>query len=328
MDLDAFLAGLKGPLRGVRPAELSQRLATARQAKQHHLRDGVPGKSLEEACQDLARDLVQTSAWPARLGNDRPIESEIVRAYERYMALAVRGLVRTLPADEIARLDDVVVSGRGSLLTGFQDAVRHAVAERGPVLEPHSAEDGEDRKLAVVRGVAAYVASTYAGSGLGEGEESSASSSVLRRRPTRSSFEIYLRHEGNRELALLSAGRPLDRGWGVAAWHQPPREIGSGRVRPRVEMRLVPREVLKSLASEGVFTDQDFEELLRWAVLPVLRIDEKAAPYSARLAFDFLSLQPRLEIDGEAVHTPVVPETTFGRRHPVHQLDDNWFELS
>ena len=99
-------------------------------------------------------------------------------------------------------------------------------------------------------------------------------------------------------------------------------------MRPRVEMRLVPLEVLKSLAAEGLFTDQDLEELLRWAVLPVLRIDERAAPYSARLAFDFLSLQPRLEIDGESVPTPQVSETTFGRRHPVHQLDDNWFELS
>ena len=93
-------------------------------------------------------------------------------------------------------------------------------------------------------------------------------------------------------------------------------------------MRLVPRDVLNNLAREGTFDDADLEELLRWSVLPVLRIDEKSPPYSARLAFDFLSLEAQLEVDGQRIPQLDRPESSFGRLHPVHQLDDNWFELS
>ncbi len=313
MDLDAFIAGLKGSREARSPRHLSQWLATAQQAKQHHL-----GESSSVAAGDgfasLSRELVRLNAWPATGRGGRPIDKEIARAYERYMALGVRSLIRALPDDEVARVDEVVVSGRGSLLAGFKETVRRTVAEKGPSVEPRCAADPEDRKLAVVRGVGAYVASTYG--------------SHWDRRPTRASFEILLRHEGDRELTLLPAGHPLLDGWGVAAWHQPARAFGRGDIRPRVEMRLVPRDVLKNLAGEGTFDDADLEELLRWSVLPVLRIDDKNPPYSARLAFDFLSLEAQLEVDGRRIPHLDRPESSFGRRHPVHQLDDNWFELS
>lgn len=336
MDLDTFIASLKGPLGGPHPAEqVSHWLGTARETKEHHLGDPAalalsPSSSDPEAAfRRLAKGLVEGNDWPAHSTRhgDRPIAGEIARAHERYLALAVRSLIRALPEDEVERVDRVVVSGRASLLVGFQDAVRRTLAEYGRSVQPECDEDPTERKLAVVRGVAAYVASTYG--------------APLDRRPTRASFEIFLRHSGGRELPLLAAGHPLVQGWGVAAWHQPLQQIGNSQSRPRVEMRLVPKDVLEALAKEEVaggapwaqpgdkiFANADLDNLLRWSVLPVLRIDDRSPPYSARLAFDFLTLEAQLEIDG--VPTPRLdrPEETFGRQHPVHQLDDNWFELS
>jgi hypothetical protein len=324
MDLDAFIAGLKGPIDGSRPpSEVSQWLAAAEQAKQHHL--GAP-RTREDGLSGLARELVRLDAWPPNGRGGRPIEEEIGGAWERYMALAVRGLIRALPADEVARVEEVVLSGRASLLAGFEEVARHEVAARGPAarapaergpgspVAPRCRDGAEERKLAVVRGVGAYVSSTYG--------------SRWDRRPLRASFEIFLRHEDDRELPLVPAGCPLVRGWGVAAWSQPERPPGRGDVRPRVEMRLVPREVLRGLAAEGTFGAEDLEDLLRWSVLPVLRIDRESPPYSARLAFDFLSLDAQLEVDSARIRELDRPESSFGRRHPVHQLEDNWFELS
>lgn len=315
MDLDAFVASLKGPLRrGAHGgAEVSQWLATACQAKQHHLGES-PGASPQDGFRGLARELVRLNAWPEAGRRGRPIEQEIAGAYERYVTLAVRALIRALPEDEVRRVDEVVLSGRASLLAGFKDAVRETVAERGPAIEPRSPERPEDRKLAVVRGVGAFVASTFG--------------AQWDRRPLRASSEIFLRHEDDRELPLVGAGSPLVRGWGVAAWSQPARGPGRSDLRPRVEMRLVPRQVLKNLAAAGTFDDKEVGELLRWSLLPVLRIDEKSPPYSARLAFDFLSLEAQLEVDGERVRHLDRPESSFGRRHPVHQLEDNWYEVS
>ncbi len=314
MDLDTFLASLKGSFEvAEREGKLSHWLGTARQAKQHHLAEAPDraGRTIAERCRRLADDLTRNGDWPARQGG-RPIAEQITRVYRRYMALAVRGLIRALPADEVARVDEVVLSGRGSLLAGFSDAVRQTLAELGPTLIPQSAEDPRDRKLAVVRGVGAYVASTY-GSGLD-------------RRPTRSSFEIFLRHENDRELTLLPAGHPLVHGWGVAAWHQPTRETGRAATRPWVGMRLMPREVLSSLASENAFDPRDLDDLLNWSVLPLLRIEDQRPPYSTRLAFNFLSLEAQLEVDGRPMPRLDRSVQSFGRQHPVHQLDDNWFE--
>ncbi len=322
MDLDTFLASLKGPFEvAEREGQLSHWLGTAREAKQHHLgetpadpvRDPAAGGAIADRCRRLAEELVDTGDWPARQGG-RPIAEEIVRVYQRYMALAVRGLIRALPEDEVARVDEVVLSGRGSLLAGFGDTVRQTLAEAGPALVPQCADDPQDRKLAVVQGVGAYVSSTY-GSGVD-------------RRPTRSSFEVFLRHENERELTLLKAGHPLVGGWGVAAWHQPERGVGRGPTRPWVGMRLVPRAVLDSLASEGTFDDRDLQDLLSWSVLPLLRIENHRPPYSTRFAFNFLSLEAQLEVDGKPIPHLDRSVKSFGRQHPVHQLDDNWFELS
>ncbi len=324
MDLDTFLASLRGSFESAeRQGRLSHRLAAARQAKQHHLGErsapdppqagglSPPGEPIVDRCRRLAEDLVAND-WPAER-HGRPIAEEIVQVYQRYMALAVRGLIRALPAEEVARVDEVVLSGRASLLAGFSDAVRRTLSEQGPTLVPRCAEDPRDRKLAVVRGVGAYVSSTF---GCG-----------LDRRPTRSSFEIFLRHESQRELTLLKAGHPLVRGWGVAAWHQPVREMGRSATRPWVGMRLVPQTVLRSLASENTFENRDLDDLLHWSVLPLLRIEDQRPPYSTRFAFNFLSLEAQLEVDGKPIPHLDRSVKSFGRRHPVHQLDDNWFEL-
>ena len=322
MDLDTFLASLKGPFDvAEKQGTLSQWLGTARQAKQHHLGEtaagvpaaGVPaaGAPVVDRCRRLAEDLVRHGDWPARR-DGRPIADDIARVYERYMALSVRSLIRALPADEVATVDQVVLSGRASLLAGFRDAVRQTLAEHGPTLEPRCDDDPEERKLAVVKGVGAYVASTY-GSGLD-------------RRPSRSSFEIFLRHGSERELTLLKAGHPLVQGWGVTAWHQPRREMGRSPTRPWVGMRLIPREVLKSLKSEDAFEAKDLENLLRWSELPLLRIEEQRPPYSTRFAFNFLSLEAQLEVDGQPIPHLDRSVRSFGRRHPVHRLDDGWFQ--
>ncbi len=326
MDLDTFIASLKGSFEvAERQGTLSQWLGAARQAKQHHLGEtsgavpaGEPSsvcppqpEPIIDRCRRLAEFLVHND-WPARR-HGRPIAEEIARVYQRYMALAVRGLIRALPADEVAQVDEVVLSGRASLLAGFRDAVRQTLSEQGPSLVPQCAEDPRDRKLAVVQGVGAYVASTY-GSGLD-------------RRPTRSSFEIFLRYESQRELTLLKAGHPLVRGWGVAAWHQPVREMGRSATRPWVGMRLVPRAVLHSLESENTFEDKDLDDLLHWSMLPLLRIEDQRPPYSTRFAFNFLSLEAQLEVDGKPIPHLDRSIKSFGRQHPVHQLDDNWFEL-
>ncbi len=327
MDLDTFLASLKGRFEPAeRQGKLSHWLATARQAKQHHLGEGrapaALGAPVIDRCHRLADDLVANSDWPRRR-RGRPIAEEIGRVVERYLALAARGLIRSLPADEIAQVDDLVLSGRASLLAGFRDAVRQTLSEQGRTLEPSGAkaplepccaEAPQDRKLAVVRGVGAYAASTY-GSGLD-------------RRPTRSSFEIFLRHESDRELTLLPAGHPVVRGWGVAAWHQPKRELGRSPTRPWVGMRLMPRQALEALAQEQTFESRDLENLMYWSELPLLRIEDKPPPYSTRFAFNFLSLEARLEVDGRPIPDLDRSVRAFGRRHPVHQLDDNWFELS
>ncbi len=93
-------------------------------------------------------------------------------------------------------------------------------------------------------------------------------------------------------------------------------------------MRLVPRSVLESLASEGTFDERDLEDLLNWSVLPLLRIENQRPPYSTRFAFNFLSLEAQLEVDGHPLPHLDRSVKSFGRQHPVHQLDDNWFELS
>ncbi len=326
MDLDTFLASLKGSFEAAeREGQLSHWLNKARQAKQHHLGemagdpaagdptagDPATGAPVSDRCRRLAEDLVHDADWP-ETHRGQPIAEGIARAYRRYMALAVRSLIRSLPGDEVARVDQVVLSGRGSLLAGFGEAVVRTLAEQGPDLVPQCAEDPQDRKLAVVRGVGAYVSSTF-GSGLD-------------RRPTRSSFEIFLRHENERELQLLKAGHPLVRGWGVAAWYQPRREMGRSATRPWVGMRLVPRRVLDTLASEGTFDARDLEDLLSWSVLPLLRIEDQPPPYSTRFAFNFLSLEAQLEVDGKPIPHLDRSVKSFGRQHPVHQLDDGWFE--
>ena len=319
MDLDAFLASLKGRFDVAgRSAEVSRWLNAAQAAKQHHFGEATPTAAqagvdpVMQRCRALAQDLVRNNGWPAER-EGRPIAEEIAGVYQRYLALAVRSLIRALPADEVGRLDEVVLSGRASLLVGFRETVRRTIAERGPSLALSLAENPEERKLAVVRGVGAYVASTYG--------------SALDRRPTRSSFEIFLRHENERELTMLPAGHPLVQGWGVAAWHQPARQIGRSQNRPRVAMRLVPRAVLQQLAAEGTFDAEALDDLLHWSILPLLRIEDKTPPYSMRLAFNFLSLDAQLEVDGQFVAVNSRSERSFGRKHPVHRLDDNWFEL-
>jgi hypothetical protein len=310
LDLDAHIAGCRGPLDKLAPFEVYRRVLTSRETKENHLRER-DGVSPDQAFADLAAELQREYQWPAHSPRGAAMAGALRQGYERYLALAVDALIRSLPRDEIVKVGEVVVSGRGSLLTGFKDRVRREVARDGPDLEPRCAESDHGRKLAVVEGVGIYVASTY--------------TAQPDRRPSRASFAIVLRHEGGRELELVPATNPLLEGWGVAAWHQPMSETGELNTRPAVDMRLIPRRVLLDLERQGSFSAPEIAQLLRWAIQPLLRL-EKKAPYSARVAFDFLSLDARLQVDGNDVELPRHPRKSL-RPHPVHQFSEDWFEI-
>ncbi len=312
MDLDAHAAALRGPFEGLDPFEIYQRLLTSREEKQRHLgeQDGV---SPEEGFAKMAAELHKEYKWPAQNPSGVALKDTLRQGYERYLALAVDVLIRSLPADELRTVDQVVLSGRGSLLTGFKQRVRETLEhEGGPDVEPRCAESAHGRKLAVVVGVGTFVASTY--------------SARWDRRPSRASFEIVLRHQGEQKLQLLPATHPLLEGWGVAAWYQPPFESGfDDTTRPAVDMRLIPRKVLEDLAREGSFSPEEIDQLLRWSILPLLRIERKA-PYSARIAFDFLGLDVHLELNGKEAE--ISRQAVESRRlHPVHRLFEDWFEI-
>lgn len=356
MDLDAFAARLHGPFENLGMDEISQRLRTSQEQKEQHLSDagqvdveddfdddwdepatqannGLPpdpfaaqdarlpiedtatldDRATRAAVARLA-DALRGYGWPDRTDEGISLERALLQAHRRYLALAVRTLLLSLPREELANVTQVVLSGRSSLLAGFRSAVRRCLRELG-VQVPIRADDGDrGRKLAVVRGVGAFVASTYR--------------PQWERRPVRASFDIVLRHSGTDELRLLPAGQPLLEGWGVAAWYQPPLHSGDDAARPAVDMRMIPKSAIHHLQQD--FSADELEELLSWAAIPVLRL-QRRAPFAARIAFDFLTLDVTLDVDGRPAPVQKRPPDThhlaFGRRHPVHKLAENWFEI-
>jgi len=170
----------------------------------------------------------------------------------------------------------------------------------------------------VVRGVAAF----HQGGGGQQG-----------RRPLRAGFEVVLtRQLGEVEERLMPAGHPLVAGWGVTAWHQP--GDGTGPVLEWiVRSRLVSETVIEDLCeAKHLRRDGGTDEgisVLKWSRMFLTRFPY-ASPFSARLAFDFLSRKVELEINGSPYELPAQPVDVsgqlFGRYHPIHQLLENWFE--
>ncbi len=325
LDLDVFMMALRGDFDSTLsdPTSVGQHIRTAKELKETHLSSLAPsgpnGSSALTAndFKTLATEL-QRKGWPPKTESGAALEEELARGFSRYLSFGVRSLVASLPGDELRCVDKVVISGRASLLRGFREAVKTVLSEKEVDREPKMMGDPEDLKLAVVRGVGTFLTSTF------QTHED--------RRPVRSSFEIVLRHSGTKELRLLEAGRPLIDGWGVEAWYQPLLEQEEARLRSAVEMRLIPHSVLLQLKHELKEDDleEELKKLVEWSSVPLLRI-EKAAPFSARFAFNFLTLEVLLDLDnvrqniGERSHEP--RDQAFGRRHPVHRLHENWFDV-
>lgn len=311
LDLDAAIAKLRGSMRD---RDASRTLITARDAKQVYWSAAGPGgatRSVDQACADLAQHLSTRQGWPVER-DGKPLQEALALAHRRYLALAVDALVGCLPQDELLTVDQVVVSGRASLLVGFTERVRDALEERGVMGVPVDGAVGEDRKLAVIRGVGDYVA---------------AAGPKLKRRPLRAGFEMVLRHAAVGDpLVLIPAGHPLDEGWGVQAWHQPETETADARLSHYVDMRLIPIDLVRRLVSDHQLGWR-YVDVASWSVIPSLGI-EAEPPFTARVAYDFLTLRVVGEVQGAPVTSPPGQpgKGDEGRMHPVHGLEENWFE--
>jgi hypothetical protein len=312
LDLDAAIARLRDG--GMRGSDASRALVTAREAKQVYWSATAPdgaAQPVEQACAGLAEYLSRRQGWPAER-DGRPLKDALALAHRRYLALAVDALVGCLPQDELLTVDQVVVSGRASLLVGFADRVREALEEHGVRGVAVDGAAGEDRKLAVIWGVGDYVA---------------AAGPKLKRRPLRAGFEMVLRHAAMGDpLVLIPAGHPLDEGWGVQAWYQPETETADARVSHYVDMRLIPIDLVRRLVKDHNL-GWSYRDVASWSVVPSLGI-EAEPPFTARVAYDFLTLRVMGEVQGAPVRSPPGQpgRGDEGRLHPVHGLEENWFE--
>jgi hypothetical protein len=312
-DIDAFLVQLKGFSRGRR--EVMEDLQRAREVKQEHwgsaaVQDGGPAV-VQDATQRLADFLITKMQWPVA-PNGKPLREHLELGHRRYLALAVDALIGCLPPDELRNVTQVVASGRASLLTGFAEQVQQAFATRGLEGVPVRGSSGDSRKLAVIRGVGDYVA---------------AAGAKPKRRPLRAGFEMVLRYaEVGDPMVLIPAGYPLDEGWGVRAWHQP--ELAAPetkRLTQYVDIRLIPMEVVRKLV-ERKELEWSYKNVCAWSVIPARGIVADP-PFTAQVAYDFLTLRVHLDVEGAPVQERGAPiGDTAGRLHPVHGMDENWFD--
>lgn len=325
IDLDAFIASLEGPLRELEPEALAQGLRRAREQKHKHWQQAdagglPPAEQTQRAMEALAREMTDPRTPEFETMVAKRAES-LAQAHRRYLALAAHALVRSLPRQELAQVRSVILSGRSSLVLDFRRSVQEALEEQGcGKLEPLSEKD-EDRKLAVVKGVGAF---------------HQAGVSDAERRPLRAIFPVVLNRPEpgpDKDEILMKAGHPLLEGWGVVAWHQAA-DGNDGDVEYTIRSRLVGDEVIRDLvAKKRLRPEKESEEaanVLKWSRMFLTRFPMKA-PFSARLAYDFLSRRVTLEVDGAPVRLPVLPVDDaggllLGRFHPIHELQENWFE--
>jgi hypothetical protein len=325
LDLDAFIASQRSQFDTLDPFEVSRTLRVAREAKElywSHASDGRgDGAAPPDSHQMLAQHLGTKSEFSVVAG-ERPLADVLADGHRRYLALAVRALLDCLPRADLDDVQKVIVSGRGSLLMGFQAQVETSLSKfRSPELPvpdivPLGGGRGDrnERKFAVVRGVAAYAGNAHVRS---------------KRRPIRATFDVVLQRplEPDHEEVLIPAGYPLLDGWGVRAWH-----VAAGReeveAQQRVDMRLIPRRVLRGLVEDGLITEAEVDDLLAWSAMPILKFGGSSPPFSARIDYDFFTLQAFAQVNGHTFPAQRPPFTVAGQLHPVHHQSEDWFERS
>lgn len=314
LDLDALIAQVNMPLAKMDRQQLSQNLRRAGEQKvkfwghREPPSGGGPGPTVQEKVSAGAENLC--AAFDK--SGDGEADRWLKEGYRRFLALAVRALIRSLPIAEVGRIDRVILSGRGSLLLGFEEEVREVVKEYGIESDKVTGAGADlNRKLMVVQGVAEYARSPR---------------SLEERRPRRAGHDLVLRHRllGDK-LVLVRTGAPLLDGWAVRAWYQP------GAAEPGlwasiVEAHLIPETVLSEL--DG-FQDSDGlrENLETWCRREVCQFAAHP-PYVAWCTYDFLSQSFVGEVDGGPELKPRVsgPAEGLGLLHPVHLAQEDWFE--
>ncbi len=320
LDLDTFTMGLKGDFDAwsAKPKleqriKLADQLRQARDAKERWLTDSGSDRPRLESTDlaDMAKKLIDDDDWPESTGSGEPLADALTRGFNRYLTLAVRSLLASLPTVEMSSVDKVVVSGRASLLKGFLKATSDTLEKEHKVTPPIDADGNEmNRKLAVVQGVGTYIRSAYR--------------AHTKRRPVRSSFEIQLRHSGSEDLELVKSGQALLDGWAVEAWMQHELDDPRAEARSWIDLRLLPRAQVDKL--RDVFNKAELDRLEDWASMQILFM-KMHTPYCARFGLDFLTLERFIEIDGERQFFGTDRGQPQDRLHPVHGLPEIWYDI-
>ncbi|HWM94238.1 MAG TPA: hypothetical protein VN493_26010 [Thermoanaerobaculia bacterium] len=307
LDLDALIAQQGEGFESMEPKKIEGNLRTARELKLMHWNGSNGGAGSLADRFALGTEQI-AEALPKELNTDKKkLIDDLTAGYRRYLGLAIHALLDCFRLEELRQVDRVVLSGRASLLLGFEEEVQSALAARGvqdAQKKVEGAGSGDDRKLAVLRGVAAYAG---------------VAQSTTNRQPLRAGYELVLRRAIGRETRLLPIGAQLIHGWGVASWSMNPLlEPGEWPI----HVRTLPHKVIGDLIENGFFNESDRELLVGWSSRPVLMIRGNP-PFTDCCAFDFLTqkaLSRRKKRVEQAGGEPLPSQ------HPVHYAQENWFE--
>jgi len=332
MDIDAMLASGGTDQFKMTTGRLPSVLRELRDKKEQYLSRSVGGeslsgeeavlKALNTAAEKLIASLPGTS--PLRSANDAEnakTVARVVTGLRRYLELSVAVLLRCLPAEELRGVTSVVVSGRSSLLLGFEAMTRLTLEQlevEHDELRTEAAPD--DRKLAVLRGAASFASGTQ--------------NYKPDRKPNRAGFDLWLEYGVNREAKLLPAGRMLVDGWGVACWNHEELKDPELHVRPRVAMRTISEAALDYLRSRlesgnAPLDVSNIAALRGWSTTVLASVD-RPTPFCAQVAYDFFQRRVIVDVDGQRNSSDDSGDDVSysGGRHPVHGMPEQWFELA
>lgn len=307
LDLDALIAQQEKGFESMEPTEIESTLRNARDLKLKHWNgiDGGTGSTadrFEQGTARIAEDLNREND-PQK---QQKLIADLTAGHRRYLGLAVHALLDCLPSEELVQVKHVILSGRASLLLGFEEEVVAALAARGAQAKVEGAGQGDERKVAVLNGVAAYARDAQ---------------SAAKRQPLRAGYELVLRRAIGRETRLLPIGAHLINGWGVASWSMSPMlETGEWPI----HVRTLPHRVIDGLIQKGFFTASDRDILVGWSSRSVLII-RGTPPFTDCCAFDFLTqkaLSSRKPKPGQKEKGGEI----FRSQHPVHYAQESWFE--
>jgi hypothetical protein len=312
LDLDALITQCGKPISQIEPEQLFTTIRRSGELKVLHWSSHA---SPAEATGSGPSITAKTGELATAILPDASVAADAVQqlegGYRRFLALGVRALIQGLRLDEIGPIDRVVLSGRGSLLLGFPEAVREVLSRSGIHAEISAANSGIERKLSVVLGVADY---------------SNSPRSQIDRRPRRAGHDLVLRHQMRHDRCLVETGALLLDGWAVTTWQQPGiNELGTHR--SFIDNRMISERVLRKL-HEFHGSEQERLALDVWCRRQVSQVAARP-PFTAWCAYDYLSQKFVCQVDGRPSFVePADVESTFeiGRPHPVHGAPEDWFE--